>query len=421
MNSVVILGAGIAGLAAAAELAFAGHQVTVLEARDRIGGRIFTLHPEQANSPIELGAEFVHGHPPELLSRFRDAHITLQEMSGTDTCFRDGALSACPDNESFELLDELAGFARRDGDMSFDEFLARRQPVAETAAQARSFVEGFNAADARRIGIAALARQQQAEEEIDGDRSSRPLGGYDALPRHLARQAESAGARILLRSPVVSLQWKPGSVSARTASGESFSAQRAIITLPLGVLQARSVSFHPEPARILAAADRMEAGSVRRLVLLFSIAFWEQRMPDMRFLFAAGMMPPTYWTQRPRNIPALVSWIGGPAANAIRDPAQLPTQALRSLEQIFSLKPQSLETELRNSYQHDWQTDPWTRGAYSYAPAGAADCSAQMAEPVENTLFFAGEHTDNTGHWGTVHGALRSGLRAAQQVLDALP
>jgi monoamine oxidase len=418
-TDVLILGAGVAGLAAAGELASGGKHVTLLEARDRIGGRIFTLHPEESSSPVELGAEFVHGHPPELLSRVRDAHIALEEINGTDACFRDGKLSACPEHDSFALLDELAGFVARDGDISFDEFLARRQPGTEAAAQARSFVEGFNAADARRIGIAALARQQQAEEEIDGDRSSRPLNGYDALPRHLAGQAEHAGASILLRSPVVSLQWKPGSVTARTASGEVFSAHKSIITLPLGVLKARGVSFDPEPARVLAAADRMEAGSVRRLVLLFRTAFWKQKMPSMRFLFAPGMTPPTYWTQHPRDIPVLVAWLGGPSADVIHDPAQVPAQALRSLEKIFSLAQHSLDAELRNSYQHDWQDDPWTRGAYSYAPVGAADCSVQMAEPVENTLFFAGEHTDITGHWGTVHGALRSGLRAARQVLSS--
>jgi monoamine oxidase len=430
-TDVLILGAGVAGLAAAGELASAGRHVTMVEARDRIGGRIFTLHPEDAETPIELGAEFVHGHPPELLSRFRDAHIPLEEINGIDACFHDGKLSACPQNNAFALLDELAAFAHREGDVTFDEFLARRQPGTETAAQARSFVEGFNAADARRIGIVALARQQQAEEEIDGDRSSRPLNGYDALPRHLASQAEQAGASILLRSPAVSLRWKPGSVTARTASGESFSAQMAIITLPLGVLKARSVCFDPEPARILAAADRMEAGSVRRLVLLFRSAFWRQKMPNMRFLFAPGMTPPTYWTQHPRDLPMLVAWIGGPNADQISrvpHPEQregwdfrtfLTGQALRSLEQIFSLAPHSLDEDLRNSYQHDWQDDPWTRGAYSYAPVGAADCSAQMAEPVENTLFFAGEHTDITGHWGTVHGALRSGLRAAKQLLQA--
>ncbi|HEX6773748.1 MAG TPA: FAD-dependent oxidoreductase, partial [Acidobacteriaceae bacterium] len=93
--------------------------------------------------------------------------------------------------------------------------------------------------------------------------------------------------------------------------------------------------------------------------------------------------------------------------------------ALRALEQIFSLTPHSLDSELRNCHMHDWQHDPYTLGAYSYAPTGAADCSTRMSQPVDDTLYFAGEHTDTTGHWGTVHGAMRSGLRAAKQVLEA--
>jgi monoamine oxidase len=140
-------------------------------------------------------------------------------------------------------------------------------------------------------------------------------------------------------------------------------------------------------------------------------------MPGMRFLFAPSMTPATFWTQHPGTAPVLVAWAGGPRADAVPSPDEFRNQALRSLERIFSLALRSLDTELRNWHMHDWQGDPWTLGAYSYAPAGAADCSAILAEPVDNTLFFAGEHTDISGHWGTVHGALRSGLRAAQQIL----
>jgi monoamine oxidase len=414
-NDVLIIGAGVAGLAAAAELASSGRRVTVLEARDRIGGRILTLHPDEADPPIELGAEFVHGHPPELLRLLQEANAPLQKVGGTDACFRDGTLSACPENKAFELLDELADFAHLQGDMTFDDFLAERRPDAETAEQARSFVEGFNAADARQIG-------------------ARSIHGYDLLPRYLARRVEQAGGSILLRSPVASLQWKLGSVTVQTAStgsssdglssdrAASFSASKAIVTLPLGVLKARSVAFQPEPSRILLAADLMQPGSARRLVLLFRTSFWKTKVPpemqDMRFLFAHAMTPATYWTQHPRDTPMLVAWAGGPKADAVGTPDQFLAQALRGLERIFSLAPHSLDAELRNWYMHDWQSDPYTLGAYSYAPIGAFDCSEAMTLPLSKTLFFAGEHTDITGHWGTVHGALRSGLRAAQQIMS---
>jgi monoamine oxidase len=415
--NVLIVGAGIAGLAAAVELASAGLHVTVLEARDRVGGRIFTVHRDDIDAPIELGAEFVHGRPPELLRLLRDADAALESINGVDACFTYDTLSRCPQDSAFDLLEHLDDCVRREGDMSFADFLERRQPSKGVAEKARSFVEGFNAADAGRIGIAALARQQHAEDEIHGDKSSRSIDGYDLLPRHLARRAEQAGATILLRSPVTLVEWDSGSVTMRTAEGKTFSAAKVIITLPLGVLKTRSVVFHPEPSRILSAADRMEAGSVLRLVLVFRTPFWKTRMPGMRFLFAHGMTPGAYWTQHPRETPMLVAWVGGPSADAMGDAETFRVQSLRSLERIFSLLPQSLDTELRNWLMHDWQNDPYTRGAYSYAPVGGLDCSAEMAKPVDNTLFFAGEHTDITGHWGTVHGALRAGFRAARQVL----
>ena len=145
-TDVVIIGAGIAGLAAADALASAGKRVTVLEARDRTGGRIFTLHPGEVNFPVELGAEFVHGRPPELLSLLSDARATLQQAGGVDACFRHGSLSRCQEgDEAFALLDELGDVAKKAGDMSFEAFLERRKPNPEIAQRARSFVEGFNA------------------------------------------------------------------------------------------------------------------------------------------------------------------------------------------------------------------------------------------------------------------------------------
>jgi monoamine oxidase len=417
-SDVLVVGAGIAGLAAAAELAEAGLSVIVLEARDRIGGRILTVSASGTDSPIELGAEFVHGRPPELLRLFHQAGIALQEIAGTNYCYGHSALKPCPEGRSSDLLEGLAEAVRSEGDMSFAAYLARHPAPKEEAEHARSFVEGFNAADAERIGIAALAFQQQAEDAIEGERAFRPAGGYQALAAYLEQRARHAGARVVLRSPVRLMRWRQGEITAGAGS-HTYRAQRAVVTLPLGLLQARGVRFEPEPEPILRAAYRMAVGTVARLAIVFRSRFWAERAPGMGFLFSEGTTPSTWWTQHPGNVPVLVGWVGGPRAlrQEFRDRERLLDDALRSLERIFGLGAHALDTELLSSHLHDWQQDPYSLGAYSYAPAGALDCSAAMAQPVERTLFFAGEHTDTTGHWGTVHGALRSGLRAAQQIL----
>ncbi|AXC12767.1 amine oxidase [Acidisarcina polymorpha] len=420
MDDILIVGAGVAGLAAARELAVAGLRVTVVEGRERIGGRILTLHPEGTEAAVELGAEFIHGNPPELLRLLNEAKIALLENDGVDACFHRGNLSACEDDHDLSLLDDLETTVAREGDMSFDAYLASHKVAEEEAEGARSYVEGFNAADASRIGIAALAAQQKAEDAIEGSRSWRAPGGYDLLPKFLAESAEQAGAHILLNSPVTVIRWSSGQVEAQLASQATVRGAKAILTLPLGVLQARSVAFDPVPHAVLAAADQLAFGSVQRLVLIFHSRFWATAMSQMRFLFAERTTPSTWWTQYPLTTPVLIGWIGGPRALAppANEPAALLEQAMRSLEQIFSLPLNSLDRQLRSWHLHDWQADPFSLGAYSYAPAGALECSEVMAQPTGETLFFAGEHTDTTGHWGTVHGAIRSGLRAARQVLS---
>ena len=418
MSTVLVVGAGIAGLSAAAVLAEAGLSVTVLEARARVGGRILTVQAEGTDTPIELGAEFVHGRPPELLQLFDQAGIALEEIDATSYCYDQAGSKPCPEGRGFELLEGLAATARAEGDMSFATYLERHPALEEEAESARSFVEGFNAADATRIGIAALAFQQQAEDAIEGERAFRPAGGYHALATHLEQRARRAGTRIVLRAPVANLGWRAGAITVEAGSG-IYRAQRCVVTVPLGVLQARGLRLDPEPQAMLRAADGMAMGTVARLAMVFRSRFWVERAPQMGFLFGEGTTPRTWWTQHPRHAPVLVGWVGGPRAlrEEVRDRERLLHNALRALEGIFHLAAHALDQELLSWHLHDWQQDPYSRGAYSYAPAGALDCSAVMARPVEGTLFFAGEHTDTTGHWGTVHGALRSGLRAAQQIL----
>jgi monoamine oxidase len=143
----------------------------------------------------------------------------------------------------------------------------------------------------------------------------------------------------------------------------------------------------------------------------------------MSFLFTFRRVPPVWWTAHPepQALPTLTGWAGGPRAGKLvgQDASQLGDEACAALAEVFGVPAQQVHDALLTTHKHDWELDPFSCGAYSYVPAGAVDAPGAMAEPEGDTLFFAGEHTDTTANWGTVHAALGTGLRAAQQVVDS--
>jgi monoamine oxidase len=144
----------------------------------------------------------------------------------------------------------------------------------------------------------------------------------------------------------------------------------------------------------------------------------------MSFLFTSQRTPPVWWTLHPEAeaLPKLTGWAGGPPAQRLigRSAEDLGQAACHELSEVFALPEQAVSEALVATHRHDWSLDPFSRGAYSYVTAGALDAPQAMTRPAAGTLFFAGEHTDITGHWGTVHAALRSGLRVAEQIELAL-
>ena len=423
-HDVVVIGAGMAGLTAARSLAEAGLKVLVVEAQDRIGGRILTRHiGEEA---IELGAEFIHGRPKELWALIDEAGLETYERKGTQLCFEDGALSDCSGeiDELFAPLEKLKKF--KGPDMSFAEYLDDEQMPIKERAPVIGFVEGFNAANHREISAASLGAQQKAEDASGSEHSFRLRGGYDQLPRYLSERITELGSKVLTGTPVKEIQWEQGLAEVVTDLW-TFNAPQVIVTLPLAVLKSASVKITPEPRGILEAAERLRMGQARRFTLLFAEKFWEKLLPKpaldgMSFLFAFSEMPPVWWTPHPEPSNTITGWIGGPrsAAFAGSDAKTLAGKACTVLARIFGLRKDAVQKLLKGCYTHDWQHNRFALGAYSYVAAGGLDASKQMTEPVEDTLFFAGEHTDVTGHWGTVHAAMRSGLRAAEQVLSSV-
>jgi monoamine oxidase len=437
---VIVIGAGVAGLNAARELSAAGRRVLVLEARSRIGGRILTVHvgPETVNGSsvaVEVGAEFVHGLPADSWSLIREAGLETLERSGESYLFEAGRLSPSSQQGggADRVLEDMADWLRQqppDTDLAFAEYvgLAGLTPVA--AEQARRYVEGFNAADQSRIGVAALVRQQAAEDLIEADRIFHIVGGYDQLPQFLAAQVERHGGLILLDRPVRRIDWRRGAASAEAhefGRSRRYQARRIIVTLPLGVLQTRAVAFAPPIDTIQRPVDDMAMGDALRLTLLFHRRFWIDQAPDLGFLQSPGRAFPTWWTQQPSAAAALTGWVGGARASkhtaALRAAGcdALVSAALADLALMFGLMERELRSLLQAAHWHDWQGDEYARGAYSYAPVGSVNASRKLTVPLDDTLFFAGEHTDVQGHWGTVHGALASGSRAAGQVLSAAP
>jgi monoamine oxidase len=259
------------------------------------------------------------------------------------------------------------------------------------------------------------------------------LGRYDTIVDRLCARLPVSRVNLLFGQPVTHVTWRRGAVEvmSRPVAGGKPQIQRAraaIITLPLGVLQARAVTFNPGLGRTQAVIDALGWGQVMRITLRMRAGFCRRALLplDLRAGGGAGFgfvnLPseafPTWWTGAVSSS-QLIGWTGGEAAERLArcTPAGLREAALRSLSRLGA-PIKAWREQLLGVDMHDWRTDPYSLGAYSYAAAGQENGPARLAKPVAGTLFFAGEATSDA--LGTVHGALASGLRAANAVLDSI-
>jgi len=424
---VIVVGAGAAGLEAARELRARRRSVIVLEARDRIGGRILTVEDARVPIPIELGAEFIHGEAPvtgELLAR---AGLSAMEIPTQYGGAKRGNLGRA---DFFSAIDRVfRHIDRRGPDESIGAFLARRpggRALERERALVRGFVEGFHAADVDLVSARSLTPEPGHAPSEDVSRAGRVTRGYGSLVAWLAKDLR---ASIRLGCEVKAIAWRKGrvAVEARLASGRPLRchARAAIVTAPVGVLQAPerargSISFDPLPERIRHAVGGFEMGTVVRLVVWFREFPWNDATRRFEFVELSNGPFRVLWTARPYRWPLAVLWCGGPAAAAL---SRVPrAEVLRTMQNqlghAFRMSPRRVKAAIRRVWWHDWDRDPYTRGAYSYSRVGEADSPRHLAKPEQNTLFFAGEATEP--HGGTVEGALSSGRRAALQVSRAL-
>jgi monoamine oxidase len=462
MPDVLILGAGVAGISAAIELARARLHVEIIEARDRIGGRVFTEHDPTLNHRVELGAEFVHGMPPEIWLRAQKHSLKMMEVDGDSWCALDGKLR--PSNFFRQADKILEAMNDRDPDESFLDFLARRFPGddhADAKRWATGYVSGFNAADPAEVSVHWLVHSREADEQIEGDRAFRIAGGYKRLLDIFAAELAKLKVPIHLNTVVHEVRCSQNSVQVeastdrtstdhvatgalarpaeRSSATQSYTYPRVLITFPLRVLQSGSVRFVPDlPADKKSALEKLAMGKVVRVTLCFRKRLWATKdrvaqtllsaketgsakkdLSNLSFLFSRDPLFPTWWTQMPEHVPIITAWAPAKSAESLAGMSEklIIDKALDTLSSLLGVEKPGIQSQLDTAYFHDWDSDPFSLGAYSYVKAGGEGCQKTLGAPIGSTLFFAGEATDITGHNGTVHGAIASGIRAAKEIL----
>lgn len=398
----------------------------VLEARNRIGGRILTVEDPRVPLPIELGAEFIHGGAPvtgELLAR---AGLSAFDVRGEFGTWLQGKPRQ---TDYFFAIDHVLRHVDHKGpDQSVADFLAERpggRALERERALTRHFVEGFHAADVHRISAQSISAGPDGPPSEEVRRAGRVTRGYGALVEWLARDL---GTSIRLHHEVKSVEWREGHVAVEgQASGQSWrcTARAAIVTAPIGVLRARagargSIAIDPEPARLRRALDGFEMGTVVRLVVWFREFPWSSATQRFDFVQLTDGPFAILWTASPVRWPLAVVWCGGLAAAdlSLAPRAEVLRIMRKQLAHAIGISSRRLERSIRNVWWHDWDRDPYTRGAYTYVRVGEIAATRALPRPEEGTLFFAGEATEPES--GTVEAALSSGRRAARQVHRAL-
>jgi monoamine oxidase len=417
MTDVIVIGAGVAGLTVARDLTRAGRRVLVLEARDRLGGRVWTHRTP--NGPIELGAEFVHGAHEEILGVARGAHLALRENDRT----ADSQRAASPRHEAFSAIDALLTHASTTDDEPFQHLVDRVDLDSKTKQRALLLVEGYHAADPAKLGVLGLLDATAADEQPGAEHQFRFVDGYGGFVDALFEQLVPELCTVQLEAVVTAIAWKRKHVVVRLATGAEIVAPQAVVTVPLGVLGAGAIAFSPPLPDKADALRRLEMGATARISLQLRDDAWPGRdaFAAEGSLFTGQLPFPVWWISQRTPVPVVTGWGGRSGALALTGlgEAERATVAVRELGAALGVEAHRLRESVVGAFHHDWLSDPFSRGAYSYPGVGGRHAGAELGAPVDSTLFFAGEATQSDGRNATVHGAVASGQRAAKEVLAA--
>lgn len=420
----IVVGAGVAGLAAARSLADRGVEVVVLEARDRIGGRVWTSD-HWADAPVDLGASWIHGSGDNPITDLavKAGARTVSTSYESSTDYRsdgrpfDESTSEAFDRWQSSIDAALTAFQDADGaDTTVQAAVERALHWPTLTGRDKDLVAHLlNEYEHEYAGSAAemSAHYFDSDAELVGDDVLLPAG-FRAIPEFLA-----AGLSVRTGQVVTRIAWSTSAVTVRTGS-ETFQADHVVVTLPLGVLNSAAVQFDPAlPADKLTAIDSLGMGVFDKCYLRFPEVFW----PDTDWMtYVPGPEHYGEWEQwlnlaRATGQPILLGFNAagfGRALEKLGD-SEIVAGAMRTLRTVFGPDiPDPLDHQITR-----WSADPYARGSYSFNKIGSRPkMRDHLAASIDGRVHFAGEATSRDS-FGTVHGAYLSGLRAAQKITGA--
>lgn len=414
-KSVLVVGAGMAGLSAARSLADAGRSVRVIEARDRIGGRVCT--DRGWGVPLELGASWIHGttdNPLTELARRVGAQLVTTDYYGWAELVADPALR--PVNYSSTTWRTFVERARGQGGagslgaaVRAAAAAAKLSPAdrAQLAFYLTTEVEDEYAADADQLSATTFDKGDDAGGDQDAI-----TNGYDALPKSLAD-----GLAIEFNTPVTAIVERDGAIVVRTRD-KSFQGPAAIVTVPLGVLKSGAITFDPPlPDGHAQAINALGFGVLSKSFFRFDHRTWKADNAFYQYIGREAGLWSQWFTLGSDAGPIAVALNGGTRGRFVesRSPRGLLSSALPVARRLFG-DTISL-TGVRTS---NWSADPYALGAYSFHPPGSGlDDRRQLQQPISDRLYLAGEAV-SVGNPATATGAMASGRHAADQLLHRL-